>query len=111
MDHSIAILQLLVNASYPLTQSEISEQTGIPPASCYRILGSLLETQMVSLDPGRKRAYCIGSKIFQMASAIYSRFKASSRSSIPSRKSSRTRFTKPCCSACRWAIKSWCWAA
>ncbi|WP_203389502.1 IclR family transcriptional regulator [Chromobacterium haemolyticum] len=73
VDHSIAILQLLVNASYPLTQSEISEQTGIPPASCYRILGSLLETQMVSLDPGRKRAYCIGSKIFQMASAIYSR--------------------------------------
>nr|WP_233164383.1 IclR family transcriptional regulator [Chromobacterium sp. ASV23] len=73
VDHSIAILQLLVHAPYPLTQNEISSHTGIPAASCYRILGSLLESQMVSLDPGRKRAYCIGSKIFQMASAIYSR--------------------------------------
>jgi len=73
VDSSIAILQLLVNASYPLTQAEISAQTGIPVASCYRILGSLLQAQLVVMDPGRKKSYCIGSKIFQMASTIYGR--------------------------------------
>jgi IclR family KDG regulon transcriptional repressor len=73
VDSAIAILQLLVNASYPLTQAEISSQTGIPAASCYRILGSLLQAQLIVMDPGRKKAYGIGSKIFQMASTIYGR--------------------------------------
>ncbi|MDF0605791.1 IclR family transcriptional regulator [Neisseriaceae bacterium TC5R-5] len=73
VDSSINILQLLVNSHLPLTQAEISQQTGVPAASCYRILNSLLQVQLVVSDATRKKSYSIGPKIFQMASTIYNR--------------------------------------
>ncbi|SCK24776.1 IclR family transcriptional regulator [Vogesella sp. LIG4] len=73
VDSAIRVLQLLVNAPYPLTQREVSAQTGIPAASCYRILNSLLAAGLIANDPGRKRAFGVGARIFQMASTIYGR--------------------------------------
>lgn len=73
VDTSVLILDLLASSAYPLTLSEICEQTDIPVASGHRIVNSLLEHQMVALDPSRKKSYCIGSRIFQIASTIYNK--------------------------------------
>lgn len=73
VDSSVLILDLLATSAYPLTLSEICAQAGIPVASGHRIVNTLLEHQMVALDPSRKKSYCIGSKIFQIASTIYNK--------------------------------------
>ncbi|WP_261843307.1 IclR family transcriptional regulator [Aliamphritea ceti] len=73
VDHTVMILDLLAASSYPLTLSEICESTGIAAASGHRIINTLIEHQMVALDPSRKKSYCIGSKIFQIASTIYNK--------------------------------------
>ena len=73
VDSSVLIMDLLASANYPMTLSEICEQTGIPSASGHRIINTLLEHQMVAHDPSRKKSYCIGAKIFQIASTIYNK--------------------------------------
>lgn len=73
VDGAILIMDLLASAHQPMTLSEICEQTHIPPASAHRIINTLLEQQMLAQDPSRKKAYCIGSKIFQIASTIYNK--------------------------------------
>ena len=73
VDSSILMLDLLASSTYPLTLSELCSQTAIPLASCHRIISVLLEQQMVALDPSRKKSYCLGSKIFQIASTVYNR--------------------------------------
>ncbi|MFT6906086.1 MAG: DNA-binding IclR family transcriptional regulator [Oleiphilaceae bacterium] len=73
VDSSIMMLELLAKSAYPLTLSEICLQTNISPASGHRIINALLEHQMVTLDPSRRKSYCMGSKIFQIASTIYNK--------------------------------------
>jgi DNA-binding IclR family transcriptional regulator len=73
VDASVLILDLLAAASYPLTLTEICEQTGIPVASGHRIAQTLLKHQLIAMDPSRKKAYCIGSRIFQIASTVYNK--------------------------------------
>ncbi|ASJ73694.1 IclR family transcriptional regulator [Granulosicoccus antarcticus] len=73
VDSTVMILDLLAATSYPMTLSEICEQTGIAVASGHRLVKTLLDHQLVALDPSRKRAYCIGSRIFQIASTIYNK--------------------------------------
>ncbi|OUS37744.1 transcriptional regulator ['Osedax' symbiont bacterium Rs2_46_30_T18] len=73
VDSSILMLDLLASTSYPLTLSELCSQTGIPLASGHRIISVLLQQQMVARDPSRKKSYCIGSKIFQIASTVYNK--------------------------------------
>ena len=73
VDHTVMILDLLAASTYPLTLSEICEQTGIAVASGHRIVKTLLEHQLIAHDPSRKRAYCVGSRIFQIASTIYNK--------------------------------------
>jgi len=73
VDNSVMILDLLAAATYPLTLSEICQQTGIASASGHRIINVLLDHQMVAIDHSRKKSYCIGSKIFQIASTIYNK--------------------------------------
>lgn len=73
VDNSVLILDLLAASAYPLTLSEICEQTGIAAASGHRIINALLANQLVALDPSRKKSYCIGSRIFQIASTIYNK--------------------------------------
>ncbi|TVU71351.1 MULTISPECIES: IclR family transcriptional regulator [Cobetia] len=73
VDHSVLILDLLAAASYPLTLSEICEATGISPATGHRVINALLHHQLVANDPGRKKSYCIGSRIFQISSTIYNK--------------------------------------
>nr|WP_067291644.1 IclR family transcriptional regulator C-terminal domain-containing protein [Marinobacterium profundum] len=73
IDSSVLILDLLASSAYPLALSEICEQTGIAAASGHRIINALLDHQLVALDPSRKKSYCIGSRIFQIASTIYNK--------------------------------------
>ena len=73
VDSSVLILDLLATSTYPLTLSEICAQANIPVASGHRIVNTLLDHQMVALDPSRKKSYCIGSKVFQIASTIYNK--------------------------------------
>jgi len=70
---TVMVLDLLASSAYPLTLSEICKETGISAASGHRIINTMLEHQMVALDPSRKKSYCIGSKIFQIASTIYNK--------------------------------------
>lgn len=73
IDSSMLILDLLASSSYSLTLSEICDGTGIPAASAHRILNAMLFHQLISIDPSRKKSYCIGSRIFQLASTIYNK--------------------------------------
>jgi len=73
VDSSILMLDLLASTSYPLTLSELCSQAEIPLASGHRIISVLLQQQMVARDPSRKKSYCIGSKIFQIASTVYNK--------------------------------------
>jgi IclR family transcriptional regulator, KDG regulon repressor len=73
VDHAIEILKLLVNSPFSLTITEICDQTELSSASCYRIINSLLAQNLITHDPSRKKAYCTGSSIFQMASIVYNK--------------------------------------
>lgn len=73
VDNTVMILDLLAASAYPMTLSEICEQTGIAVASGHRIVKALLDHQLIAHDPSRKKSYCIGSRIFQIASTIYNR--------------------------------------
>lgn len=73
VDQSVLILDLLAASAYPMTLSEICEQTGIAVASGHRIVNALLDHQLIAQDPSRRKAYGIGSRIFQIASTIYNR--------------------------------------
>ncbi|MFQ3172527.1 MAG: IclR family KDG regulon transcriptional repressor [Oleispira sp.] len=73
VDGAVLIIDLLASSAFPLTLSEICEKTGLPAASGHRIINALLEHQMVALNTSRKKSYCIGAKIFQVASTIYSK--------------------------------------
>lgn len=73
VDGAVLIIDLLASSGYPLTLTEICEQTGLPSASGHRILNTLLDHQIVTLNTSRKKSYSIGSKIFQVASTVYSK--------------------------------------
>lgn len=73
VDSTMMILDLLATTNYPLTLSEICKETGIAVASGHRIINTMLEHQIVALDPSRSKSYCIGSKIFQIASTVYNK--------------------------------------
>jgi len=73
VDGAILIIDLLASAGFPLTLTEICEHTGLPPASCHRIIHTLLDHHMVALNTIPKKSYSIGSKIFQVASTVYSK--------------------------------------
>ncbi len=73
VDNAIAIIDLIAASSFPLTLSEICKQTNIPAASAHRVINSLLVHQMVSTDPRRKRSYSVGSRIFEVASTVFSK--------------------------------------
>lgn len=73
IDSCVAILDLLASSAYALSLSEIAEGTGLAPASAHRIVNTMVDHQLISLDHSRKKSYCIGSKIFQIASTIYNK--------------------------------------
>lgn len=73
VDHAVAIINLIAASSFPLTLSEVCKQTNIPAASAHRVINSLVQHQMVSLDPRRKRSYSVGSRIFEVASTVFSK--------------------------------------
>ncbi|WP_028221072.1 IclR family transcriptional regulator [Paraburkholderia oxyphila] len=71
VDGALDILETLVQSTWPLTLSEIAERVGLPVTSCHRIIGTLLQRGMVVRDLQRRKAYCAGARLFQMASAAY----------------------------------------
>ncbi|WP_069383231.1 IclR family transcriptional regulator [Halomonas caseinilytica] len=73
IDHGVRILDVLATSAYAMTLSEICEATGISPATGHRVVNALLKHQLVAKDPGRKKAYCIGSRVFQISSTIYNK--------------------------------------
>lgn len=73
IDSSIMILDLLASSPHSLTLSEICEGTLIPAASVHRIIHAMLDHQLITIDPSRKKSYCVGSKVFQIASTIYNK--------------------------------------
>ena len=71
VDGALDILETLVQSTWPLTLSEIAERVNIPVTSCHRIIGALLRRGLVVRDLQRRKSYCAGAKLFQMASAAY----------------------------------------
>jgi DNA-binding IclR family transcriptional regulator len=71
VDGALDILETLAQSTWPLTLSEIAERVDLPITSCHRIIGTLLNRGMVVRDLRRKKAYCAGARLFQMASAAY----------------------------------------
>lgn len=73
VDSAIKILDLLSNSDYPLTLTEICQYLDIPNSTGHRIISELQAKKMVDLDSTRARAYCLGSQIFKMTSAVYNK--------------------------------------
>jgi DNA-binding IclR family transcriptional regulator len=71
VDAALDVLEVLIQSTYPLSLSEIAERIGVPVASCHRIMGTLLRRELVVRDLKRKKSYCVGAKLFRMASAAY----------------------------------------
>jgi DNA-binding IclR family transcriptional regulator len=71
VDGALDILATLTQSSHPLSLLEIAERVDIPVATCHRIIGTLLRRELVVRNLQRKKSYCIGAKLFQMASAAY----------------------------------------
>lgn len=73
VDNAIQILDLLAASPNSLTLSEIAEETELAASTTHRLLATLLEKNMISIDPSQKKKYCMGSHIFQLASTLFSR--------------------------------------
>jgi len=73
IDASVAILEVLSAASWPLQLSEICDRTGLAQASAHRIVNAMLHHRLIALAPGRRKTYVLGSRLFQLSSAIYAR--------------------------------------
>lgn len=73
IDGSVAILEVLSSAPWPLQLSDICERTGLAQASAHRIVNAMLRHRLVALAPGRRKTYIIGARVFQFASAIFAR--------------------------------------
>jgi DNA-binding IclR family transcriptional regulator len=71
IDGAFDILEVLVQSTWPLTLSEIAERVHLPVASCHRMIGVLLRRGLVMRDLQRRKAYCAGARLFEMASAAY----------------------------------------
>lgn len=71
VDGALDILDTLAQSTWPLTLTEIAERVNLPVTSCHRIIGTLLQRGMVVRDLRRRKAYCAGARLFQMASVAY----------------------------------------
>jgi DNA-binding IclR family transcriptional regulator len=71
VDGALDILETLIQSTLPLTLSEIAERVGMPVTTCHRIIGTLMGRNLVVRDLQRRKAYCAGTRLFQMASAAY----------------------------------------
>lgn len=71
VDGALDILEALIQSNWPLSLSEIADRVNMPVATCHRIIGTLLRRELVVRDLQRKKSYCVGAKLFQMASAAY----------------------------------------
>ncbi|SPB15602.1 IclR family transcriptional regulator [Caballeronia novacaledonica] len=71
VDGAFDIMQTLVQSTYPLSLTEIADRVNMPVASCHRIINALLRRGLVVQDLQRRKSYCMGAMLFQMASAAY----------------------------------------
>lgn len=71
VDGAFDIMQALVQSTYPLSLTEIADRVNMPVASCHRIINTLLRRGLVVQDLQRRKPYCMGATLFQMASAAY----------------------------------------
>jgi DNA-binding IclR family transcriptional regulator len=65
------LMRVLSQAVRPLTLSEIAQRLDCPLASCHRIMRALEAEGLIARDLLQPKAYCIGTKLFQMASAAF----------------------------------------
>ncbi|WP_394155029.1 IclR family transcriptional regulator [Loktanella salsilacus] len=73
IDGTMAILDTLSQSPHPLQLSDISDMTGLPQATAHRIINAMLQHNLVAFAPGRRKTYTVGSKVYQLASAILGR--------------------------------------
>ncbi|WP_322044724.1 IclR family transcriptional regulator [Paraburkholderia sp. J67] len=71
VDGAFDIMQTLVQSTLPLSLSEIAVRVNMPVTSCHRIINALLRRGLLVQDLQRRKSYCLGAALFQMASAAY----------------------------------------
>lgn len=66
LDRLVAILETIAVAGRPITTAEIQKATGLPRPTCYRLLQTLAEQQLID-DPGGHSRYVIGQRLMRIA--------------------------------------------
>ena len=69
---AFAVLELVARGSGPQSLDELTQLSGLPKPSVYRILGTLQRGGLVQREPASKR-YCIGSRMSQLALEVMMR--------------------------------------
>lgn len=73
IDGAMFVLQALSEAPWPLQLSEICDRTGLAQASAHRILNAMMHHRLIAAGPGRRKTYVLGSRLFQLSSAVFAR--------------------------------------
>ena len=66
LDRLVAILETIAVAGRPITTAEIQKATGLPRPTCYRLLQTLADQQLID-DPGEPSRYVIGERLMRIA--------------------------------------------
>jgi IclR family transcriptional regulator, acetate operon repressor len=70
LDKALDVLDAIGQAPQGLSQLEITQQLGLPRTTTYRLLGSLVNRQLIRRDP-TKRVYRLGMRCFEYARQAY----------------------------------------
>jgi len=69
---TIEILELLAFSNKPLTMAEIGRSLALPKSSCFEILHTLLEKDVIKLDE-KDKTFHLGIKLFQIGATVFSK--------------------------------------
>ncbi len=66
LDRLIALLEIIAVAGRPVSVVEVQKASGLPKPTCYRLVQSLLEQQLVE-QPGEDGKYIVGERMIRIA--------------------------------------------
>lgn len=73
VDKAMAMVNLVAEATHPLTFTDLVRRSGLPKATLHRILGTLLAQGLLRIDP-RDRTYRLGLRILELAHRVWAEF-------------------------------------
>jgi len=73
MEKAMATVNLVAEATRPLTFTDLVRRTGLPKATLHRILATLLGQGLLRIEP-RDRTYRLGLRILELAHRVWAEF-------------------------------------